>query len=207
MEERRHRVISDSVAEAPEKFDISELETVVKEIPRKQAILNSKRLSMPPVPSIVSPTSPIPQIEQENSRLLALFAKLQPLRASLDFLPMRLNAFQMRASTIFPSACDELVRRKEQLEASEEKLEAEANALREELGEDKWVHSFRQAGSKAVAMYESCMKSIQRLQQAIDDSDEEKLPTRIATYKDKRDHYPPSMRRVLELIDDKPTCK
>ncbi|KAL1794063.1 hypothetical protein ACET3X_007484 [Alternaria dauci] len=201
MEERRHRVISDSVAEAPEKFDISELETVVKEIPRKQAILNSKRLSMPPTLSVVSPTSPIPQIEQENSRLLALFAKLQPLRASLDFLPMRLNAFQMRASTIFPSACDELVRRKEQLEASEQKLEAEANALREELGEDKWVHSFRQAGSKAVAMYDSCMKSIQRLQQVIDDSDEEKLATRIATYKDKRDHYPPSMRRVLELID------
>jgi hypothetical protein len=201
MEERRHRVISDSVAEAPEKFDIAELETIVEEIPRKQAILNSKRLSMPPTLSVVSPTSPIPQIEQENSRLLALFAKLQPLRASLDFLPMRLNAFQMRASTIFPSACDELLRRKEQLEAAEEKLESEANALREELGEDKWVHSFRQAGSKAVAMYDSCMKSIQRLQQAIDDSDEEKLSTRIATYKDKRDHYPPSMRRVLELID------
>jgi hypothetical protein len=201
MEERRHRVISDSVAEAPEKFDISELETIVEELPRKQAILNSKRLSMPPTLSVVSPTSPIPQIEQENSRLLALFAKLQPLRASLDFLPMRLNAFQMRASTIFPSACDELLRRKEQLEAQEKKLEAEADALREELGEDKWVHSFRQAGSKAVAMYDSCMKSIQRLQQAIDDSDDEKLATRIATYKDKRDHYPPSMRRVLELID------
>jgi hypothetical protein len=201
MEERRHRVISDSVAEAPEKFDISELETVVEEIPRKQAILNSKRLSMPPSLSIVSPTSPIPQIEQENSRLLALFAKLQPLRASLDFLPMRLNAFQMRASTIFPSACDELVRRKESLEEEENKLEADADALRQELGEDKWVHSFRQAHSKAAAMYDSCMKSIERLQQAIDDSDEEKLATRIATYKDKRDHYPPSMRRVLELID------
>jgi hypothetical protein len=201
MEERRHRVISDSVAEAPEKFDIAELETIVEVLPRKQAMLNNKRFSMPPTLSVVSPTSPIPQIEQENSRLLALFAKLQPLRASLDFLPMRLNAFQMRASTIFPSACDELLRRKDQLESSEKKLEAEADALREELGEDKWVHSFRQAGSKAVAMYDSCMKSIQRLQQAIDDSDEEKLSTRIATYKDKRDHYPPSMRRVLELID------
>jgi hypothetical protein len=201
MEERRHRVISDSVAEAPEKFDIAELETIVEELPRKQAMLNSKRFSMPPTLSVVSPISPIPQIEQENSRLLALFAKLQPLRASLDFLPMRLNAFQMRGGTIFPSACDELLRRKEQLEAQEKKLEAEADALREELGEDKWVHSFRQAGSKAVAMYGSCMKSIQRLQQAIDDSDEEKLSTRIATYKDKRDHYPPSMRRVLELID------
>ena len=201
MEERRHRVISDSVAEAPEKFDISELETIVEELPRKQAMLNNKRFSMPPTLAVVSPISPIPQIEQENSRLLALFAKLQPLRASLDFLPMRLNTFQMRARSIFPSACDELLRRKEQLEAQEKKLEAEADALREELGEDKWVHSFRQAGSKAVAMYESCMKSIQRLQQAIDDNDEEKLPTRIATYKDKSNHYPPSMRRVLELID------
>ncbi|RMZ72045.1 karyogamy kar9 [Pyrenophora seminiperda CCB06] len=201
MEERRHRVISDSVAEAPEKFDISELETIVEELPRKQAMLNSKRFSMPPALAVVSPISPIPQIEQENSRLLALFAKLQPLRASLDFLPMRLNTFQMRARSIFPSACDELLRRKEQLEAQEKKLESEADALREELGEDKWVHSFRQAGSKAVAMYESCMKSIQRLQQAIDDNEEEKLSTRIATYKDKSNHYPPSMRRVLELID------
>ncbi|CAE6999738.1 hypothetical protein PTNB73_03812 [Pyrenophora teres f. teres] len=201
MEERRHRVISDSVAEAPEKFDISELETIVEELPRKQAMLNNKRFSMPPTLAVVSPISPIPQIEQENSRLLALFAKLQPLRASLDFLPMRLNTFQMRARSIFPSACDELLRRKEQLEAQEKKLEAEADALREELGEDKWVHSFRQAGSKAVAMYESCMKSIQRLQQAIDDNEEDKLSTRIATYKDKSNHYPPSMRRVLELID------
>ncbi|EMD66251.1 hypothetical protein COCSADRAFT_353390 [Bipolaris sorokiniana ND90Pr] len=200
MEERRHRVISDSVAEAPEKFDIKELENIVEDLPRKQAILNSKRFSMPTL-TILSPVSPLPQIEQENSRLLALFAKLQPLRASLDFLPMRLSTFQIRAKTIFPSACDELDRRREQLEAQEKKLEAEADALREELGEDKWVHSFRQAGSKAVAMYDSCMKSIQRLQQAIDDTDDEKLASRIATYKDKRDHYPPSMRRVLELID------
>ena len=201
MEERRHRVISDSVAEAPEKFDIAELETIVEEMPRQQAKMQNHRFSMPPTLSVLSPISPIPQIEQENSRLLALFAKLQPLRASLDFLPMRLASFQGRAKSIFPSACDELNRRKEQLEEQEKRLEAEADALREELGEDKWVHSFRQAGSKAVAMYDSCMKSIQRLTQAIEDNDEEKLAARIATYKDKKDHYPPSMRRVLELID------
>ncbi|KAL6707875.1 hypothetical protein ACN47E_003775 [Coniothyrium glycines] len=201
MEERRHRVISDSVAEAPEKFDIAELETIVEETPRQQAKMHNNRFSMPPTLSVLSPVSPIPQIEQENSRLLALFAKLQPLRASLDFLPMRLASFNVRASSIFPSACDELLRRKEQLEEQEKRLEAEADALREELGEDKWVHSFRQAGSKAVAMYESCMKSIQRLTQAIEDNDEEKLTSRIATYKDKKDHYPPSMRRVLDLID------
>ncbi|KAF2027274.1 KAR9-domain-containing protein [Setomelanomma holmii] len=201
MEERRHRVISDSVAESAEKFDIAELETIVEETPRQQAKLQSKRFSMPPTLAIMSPVSPIPQIEHENTRLLALFAKLQPLRASLDFLPMRLASFSARASKIFPSARDELTRRKEQLEEQEKKLEADADALREELGEDKWVHSFRQAGSKAVAMYDSCMKSVQRLTQAIEDNDEEKISSRIATYKDKRDHYPPSMKRVLELID------
>jgi hypothetical protein len=199
MEERRHRVISDSVAESAEKFDIADLETIVEETPRQAKV--SKRFSMPPTLAVMSPISPIPQIEQENTRLLALFAKLQPLRASLDFLPMRLASFQARASKIFPSACDELTRRKEQLEEQEKKLEAEADALREELGEDKWVHSFRQAGSKAVAMYDSCMKSVQRLTEAIEAHDEEKIGSRIATYKDKRDHYPPSMKRVLELID------
>lgn len=201
MEERRHRVISESVAESAEKFDIADLETIVEETPRQQLNMQNKRFSMPPTLAVMSPISPIPQIEKENSRLLSLFAKLQPLRASLDFLPMRLASFQARARGIFPSACDELMRRKTQLEEQEKKLESEADALREELGEDKWVHSFRQAGSKAVAMYDSCMKSIQRLTQAIDEHDDEKLASRIATYKDKRDHYPPSMKRVLELID------
>jgi hypothetical protein len=207
MEERRHRVISDSVAESAEKFDIADLETIVEETPRLQPNMQNKRFSMPPTLTVMSPMSPkspkspIPQIEHENTRLLALFAKLQPLRASLDFLPMRLASFQARASSIFPSACDELTRRKDQLEEQEKKLEADADALREELGEDKWVHSFRQAGSKAVAMYDSCMKSVQRLSEAIEDHDEEKIGSRIATYKDKRDHYPPSMKRVLELID------
>ncbi|OAL44901.1 KAR9-domain-containing protein [Pyrenochaeta sp. DS3sAY3a] len=201
MEERRHRVISDSVAEAPEKFEIADLETIVEDTPRQALKPVNNRFSMPPNIGALSPISPIPQIEQESSRLLELFAKLQPLRASLDFLPMRLASFRARASEMFPSACDELTRRKEQLEELEKKLEADAEALREELGEDKWVHSFRQAGSKALAMYDSCMKSIQRLQQAIDDNDEEKIGSRIAYYKDKRDHYPPSMKRVLELID------
>ncbi|KAF2001455.1 karyogamy protein, partial [Amniculicola lignicola CBS 123094] len=200
MEERRHRAITDSVAESAEKFDIAELETIVEETPRQQARQNN-RFSLPPPLAVLSPISPIPQIEQENSRLLALFAKLQPLRASLDFLPMRLSSFQMRANIIFPSACDELMRRKEILQQQEEKLEGDADALRQELGEDKWVHSFRQAGSKAIAMYDSLMKSIQRLRQAIDDNDEDKVGSRISTYKDKRAHYPASIRRVLELID------
>ena len=114
---------------------------------------------------------------------------------------MRLSSFQARGSKIFPTACEELNRRRDVLETEEKRLEADADALREELGEDKWVHSFRQAGSKALAMWNSLTKSIQKLRQAIEEGDDEKLASRISTYKDKREHYPPSMRRVLELID------
>lgn len=199
MEERRHRAITESVTESAEKFDIAELETIVEEYPR-QARANN-RFSLPPSFSVSSPISPIPQIEQENSKLLALFARMQPLRASLDFLPMRLSSFQHRANKVFPTACEELNRRKDTLEKQEKKLESDADALREELGEDKWVHSFRQAGSKALAMWTSLNKSIRKLRQAIEEADDEKVSTRISTYKDKRQHYPPSMRRVLELID------
>jgi hypothetical protein len=199
MEERRHRVISESVAESAENYNIADLETIVEETPRQNRMLNN-RFSMPTL-TVLSPRSPIPQIEQENSRLLEIFAKLQPLRASLDFLPMRLASFEMRASTMFPSACDELMRRKDQLEKQEKNLEAEADALREELGEDKWVHSFRQAGSKAIAMYDSTIRSIEKLQEAIDDANNEDLGSRIESYKAKRDHYPASIKRVVELID------
>jgi len=199
MEERRHRAITESVTESAEKFDIAELETIVEEKPRQARVNN--RFSLPPTFSVSSPISPIPQIEKENSKLLALFARMQPLRASLDFLPMRLSSFQARGSKIFPTACEELNRRRDVLETEEKRLEADADALREELGEDKWVHSFRQAGSKALAMWNSLTKSIQKLRQAIEEGDDEKLASRISTYKDKREHYPPSMRRVLELID------
>jgi hypothetical protein len=199
MEERRHRAISESVTESAEKFDIAELETIVEETPRQ--IKTNNRFSLPPTFSVSSPISPIPQMEQESSKLLALFARMQPLRASLDFLPMRLASFQNRGNKVFPTACDELNRRKEVLEREEKRLEADADALRQELGEDKWVHSFRQAGSKALAMWTSLTKSVQKVRQAIEEQDDEKLSNRIAAYRDKKEHYPPSMRRVLELID------
>ncbi|KAF2808019.1 karyogamy protein, partial [Mytilinidion resinicola] len=199
MEERRHRAITESVSESAEKFDIAELETIVEETPRQ--IKTNNRFSLPPTFSVSSPISPIPQMEQESSKLLALFARMQPLRASLDFLPMRLASFQNRGAKVFPTACDDLNRRKEILEAQEKQLEADADALRQELGEDKWVHSFRQAGSKALAMWTSLTKSVQKVRQAIDEQDDEKLASRISAYNDKKEHYPPSMRRVLELID------
>lgn len=202
MEERRHLAISESVTESAETFDIAALETIVEETPRQANVIKANsRFSLPPTFSVNSPISPIPQIEQESSKLLALFARMQPLRASLDFLPMRLASFQMRGQKIFPTACDELNRRKEVLEREEKRLEGDADALRQELGEDKWVHSFRQAGSKALAMWTSLTKSIQKVREAIEEQDDEKLSNRIASYRDKKEHYPPSMRRVLELID------
>ena len=70
-------------------------------------------------------------------------------RASLDFLPMRLSVFQARAEQAFPTACDELEMRRTALEGSYKKLEKDAESLRKELGEDKWVLVFRGAGRQA----------------------------------------------------------
>lgn len=55
MEERRHRAISDSVAESAEKFDIAELETIVEETPKQQAKMQNNRFSLPPTLSVMSP--------------------------------------------------------------------------------------------------------------------------------------------------------
>lgn len=93
---------------------------------------------------------------------------MQPLQASLDFLLMRLSMFQARAETIFPTACDELEEKRTRLEKGWKKLEQEAEDLRSELGEDRWILVFRNAGRQAQKMCESDKRSITKLQEALD---------------------------------------
>src|SRR5271169_2349388 len=56
--------------------------------------------------SVSSPSNP------HQTSLLRLSARLQPLRASLDFLKPRLSSFGSRAEKTFPTALDEIVQRK-----------------------------------------------------------------------------------------------
>lgn len=203
MEERRHK----SAMASGDAVDIGDLATIAEETPpaatRAKAAAN-KRFSSTGSPA--SPTSPGgPTVSQDDSGLLALFARMQPLRASLDFLPMRLSVFEARAQKSFPSACDELEMRREDLDASYRKLEKDAEGLRKELGEDRWVLVFRGAARQAQKMMESVERSVARLREAVDArmhlTNQPALLKKIESFDAKKTHYGPAIDRVLFIID------
>lgn len=202
MEERRHK---SAVVSASADVDIGDLETIVEDTPPPGARLQaSHRFSLTGMP--MSPSTPgTSGLSQDDSSLLALFARMQPLRASLDFLPMRLSVFEARAEKSFPTACEELEMRRNGLDASYKKLEKDAESLRKELGEDRWVLVFRGAGRQAQKMHESVQRSLLKLREAIDNEVHLQIPPtmmkKIESYEAKKTHYGPAIERVLSIID------
>ncbi|KAM5355882.1 hypothetical protein ACJ41O_002528 [Fusarium nematophilum] len=203
MEERRHKSLM--AAASSETVDIGDLETIVEENPAQASRLQApSRYSLPAFP--VTPSSPgTPTLSQDDSSLLALFARMQPLRASLDFLPMRLSMFEARAEQSFPTACEELSMRREALDASYKKLEKDAESLRKELGEDRWVIVFRGAGRQAQKMHESVERSLLKLREAVDAglhlTNQPAMLKKLESYEAKKVHYGPAIERVLSIIE------
>ena len=206
MEEARHNVMAASGGENGGGLDLRELETIVEENPGSQTRNRANhRFSLPPAFPQSSPVqSPGPAVGHDDSNLLALFARMQPLRASLDFLPIRLSSFNMRADTIFPTACEELETRRTSLEQQWKTLESDAESLRRELGEDRWVVVFRNAGRQAQKMCESVSRSIIKLKEALDagtyHSNPPALWKKVESYEGKKTHYGPAIERVLLII-------
>ncbi|ERS97953.1 hypothetical protein HMPREF1624_06125 [Sporothrix schenckii ATCC 58251] len=213
MEERRHRSLAEGGG-----VDIGDLETIVEETQNKQQLSPNVALSrtssannrnslsiFPLTPASPEAQSTTPTISQDDSSLLALFARMQPLRASLDFLPMRLSVFETRASSCFPTACEELEMRRAGLDGTYKKLEKDAESLRKELGEDRWVTVFRGAARQAQKMYESVERSVARLKEALDMglhlTNQPVMVKKIESYETKKTHYGPAIERVLAIID------
>ncbi len=217
MEERRHRSMTGAPGTDGSGVDIGDLETIVEESQQQQlphssagtrVASSNNRFSIPIFPA--SPMSPdaqssTPSFSQDDSSLLALFARMQPLRASLDFLPMRLSVFETRASSCFPTACDELEMRRAGLDGSYKKLEKDAESLRKELGEDRWVTVFRGAARQAQKMYESVERSVAKLKEGLDAgmhlTNQPGMVKKIESYETKKMHYGPAIERVLAIID------
>ncbi|KAK6503274.1 hypothetical protein TWF481_008303 [Arthrobotrys musiformis] len=148
---------------------------------------------------------PSPEREDMSSALLGLFARMQPLRASLDFLPMRIQQFQYRAEEVFPTACEDLEMRREQLEKKWKNLEKDADVLKKELGEDKWVAIFRNAGKQASNMMESVERSISKVKARTQDASnitaDGTLLKLVENYETKRTHYGSAIERVLGIVN------
>lgn len=208
MEEKRHWTMSGADQESHGGLDINELETIVEETPSGGNMASNKRFSTGPIyaapPTLDTPLIQTPQDDSNHSNLMALFARMQPLRASLDFLPMRMSMFQSRAEKIFPSACEELEERRNQLENSYKVLEADAEAVRKELSEDRWILVFRNAGNQAQKMFESVERSIAKLQEGLEAGAQLNNPAgltkRIENYEAKKLHYVPAIERVTTIV-------
>ncbi|KAL2815774.1 cortical protein KAR9-domain-containing protein [Aspergillus cavernicola] len=206
MEERRHSVGPDHDFSAG--MDLNELETIVEETPSSGVMRSDKRSSIGSIyataPALDTPVIQTPQDDTNISNLHELFARLQPLRASLDFLPMRLSMFQSRAERIFPSACEELVDRRDRLEKGYSALQTDAESLQKELVEDRWIMVFRNAGSQAQRMFESVERSILKLQEGLETGmhlhNPSGMSNRIESYEAKKQHYVPAIERVVVII-------
>jgi hypothetical protein len=85
-----------------------------------------------------------------QTALLRLSARIQPLRASLDFLKPRLSSFGERAEKTFPTALDEIIQRKNDLEKRWIKIENDWKGISRELQEDEWVEVFRNVGKQVL---------------------------------------------------------
>ena len=210
MEERRHKIVTDdTVPDDSAGIDLFDLETIVEESPMGTNPTNkiNHRFSLPPARPGSSPlTSPGPVSSNEDSRLLTLFARLQPLRASLDFLPMRLATFRSRAESVLPSACAELEARQKFLEKKYKSLEGDAETLRRELGDDRWVFVFRNAGRQAQKMCESVERGISKVREALDSESHlgssVALAKKINDYEAKKNNYGPAIQKILSVIEE-----
>jgi hypothetical protein len=202
MEELRHHCVT-TTSDPDPPIDIDDLKHMIDE----KATAANSRMSLPVSVSSSSSSTlqTTPTIGNMEDNLLALFARMQPLRASLDFLPMRLSVFHCRANAVFPTACLDLESRRDSLEAQWKKLEADAESLRRELGEDRWLLVFRNAGKQAMNMCQSVSRSIEKLETALDHDEQFKdspsLAKKVESYEAKKNHYGAAIERVLAIID------
>lgn len=207
MEEQRHKAwFAEPTSDGTHGLDMQELQTIVEEMPAGGRLPANHRFSMPPAFAASSPISPPGIVNgHEDSSLLALFARMQPLRASLDFLPMTLSNFYSRADSILPTACQELEARRKGLEKKWKKLESDAEGLRRELGEDRWLLVFRNAGRQAQKLCESVERSIGKLQESFEAGAQHNNPPALAkkveNYEAKKTHYGPAIERILGIIE------
>lgn len=204
MEEKRHLSpppTPPNVANCA--VNLNELENALRKLSLSKKT-PSTHSSSPPTLDLSPLGSPIIENMQDDSKLMSLFARMAPLKVSLDFLPMRLELYYSRAEEVFPHACNDLRKKTKRLTEDWVRLSKDAEMLRNELNEDRWVVVFRNAGRLAKRMCESVERSITKLREAIDNGYEKTNPVvlarRIESFQAQKMHYGPTVQRVLTII-------
>ncbi|KAK9433251.1 hypothetical protein V1505DRAFT_322001 [Lipomyces doorenjongii] len=87
--------------------------------------------------------------EMQNSKLCYLCKKMQPLRVSLDLLDAMMGDMIPRLELPFPDAHQDLLTRRAALDIMWKKLSFDADKIKREMGEDRWIAMLREAGNQA----------------------------------------------------------
>lgn len=136
IEERRHTVLATTRRLTPQPSSTGSSPSSPSELDKLSFILEEH--------SKASPSHP------QQTSLLRLSARIQPLRASLDFLRPRLSSFSARADKTFPTALSEVVQRKNDLEKRCLKIENDWRGLSRELEDDEWQQVFKKVGKQVT---------------------------------------------------------
>ncbi|OLL25401.1 hypothetical protein NEOLI_001225 [Neolecta irregularis DAH-3] len=139
--------------------------------------------------------------DESNMSMVKLDGRMQPLRASLDFLKPRLVSFAKRADLAFPSAILELNEKRNHLENQWNKLKSNYTSLKKELEDDHWVASFKSTAAQANHMMDSIERSLRRVQSYLLTGASKDAEKCVKTYYAKRSGYGPPIERVLTMFE------
>uniref|UniRef100_A0A060T6D8 ARAD1C13354p n=1 Tax=Blastobotrys adeninivorans TaxID=409370 RepID=A0A060T6D8_BLAAD len=133
-----------------------------------------------------------------NQKFYQVSTQLKTLRASLDFVPIRLERYACRAQDIFPSSINTLRQKLTQLEHRHTELLEEVKTLEKELGEDRWANIFRKTGSQATQLLDEFEQNLAVwTRQQGENADAEILDHCRA----KNQHLVAAITRILHLFD------
>ncbi|KAK9368428.1 hypothetical protein V1509DRAFT_579467 [Lipomyces kononenkoae] len=136
--------------------------------------------------------------KKQNSELYILSKKMQPLRVSLDTLDQIMSDIVPRLQQVFPDACQDLIMRREELEARWKILSLETDKIKKEMGEDRWIYMLKEACNQARKL----MTEIDRVMNNVEDVHTTAVydQRKIELYEQKAIELVAEIHKVLELL-------
>ena len=186
LEEKRH---SDPPGVAVASSSTTSSEPTPIELEKLTRVLESNMSSMSPAGahtiSHMIRDENLDVRRQLNVSVLKLSARMQPLRAALNFVRPRLSVFGGRVLDLFPSCLPPLDTRRKMLEVKYRELKEDEARVIKEIDEDQWISVFRLVSGQADRMMESIERSLNKLSVVDGEPDEDELET----YDSKRVYY------------------
>lgn len=133
---------------------------------------------------------------------------MRPLRASLDFLPLRFSIFEKKAAEFYPKALSELINKRNELESRWESLNAEVAAVSLEQGADQWANVLEsicyEANQLLVASFtKETAQKLTEYFEVLDGAEKDNLlPQNLAQQKENLDGRWHKLRRDSDLLQE-----